>query len=104
MEDIVQLHHQIINLGPIEEPSPGLQRAAVNRVLERWPRSDLSEARLLVEIMEGVSSTAWSNLMGPAYRHEARHWRLLLEHEDRIYERIADAAAKEDGLTTAAPD
>src|SRR5688572_7175944 len=79
-----------------------LQLNAVAHVHRRWPKSDLSEARLLVEIMELIPSKAWDGFVGPAQHQRIRHWQLLLEHQDRIYEQIAEAAADEDGLTTAA--
>lgn len=97
MDETVRIHEEVLRQG---NRSPDAKASVAEYVLRRWPNSDASEALLLVDIMIHVPTTSWSRLMGPAHRHEIRHWRLLERNQDRIYERIADAAADEDGLTS----
>lgn len=54
---------------------------------------------VLIEIMILVPSTAWFDVMHRAEQHELSNWKLLIEHSNQLYERAADAAADEDGLT-----
>jgi hypothetical protein len=80
--------------------SPTEASDVVAFALRHWDESTLAEAHDLVELMESVPSTTWFNIMYRAEHHDIAHWQLLLEHGDRLYERAADAAAEQDGLTT----
>jgi hypothetical protein len=80
------------------------ERQATAQLIEMlWPDSTLEEAQVLVKIMKIVPSTAWFTVMYKAEHKDMAHWELLLKHGDALYERAADAAADEDGLTTAMP-
>ncbi|HJP69251.1 MAG TPA: hypothetical protein VJ846_10145 [Sphingomicrobium sp.] len=84
-------------------PAFSSQSKAVSYVLEAWPKASRVEAEELIDIIESIPSTSWSSLMGPAHKGSIANADLLLQHQDRIYEQIAYAAAEEDGLTSSTP-
>lgn len=78
-----------------------MENAACTRlerwVLDSWERASESRAHLLLDALCSVPSLAWQDLMNRAQSGEpVAHRDLLLDHQDEIYERIAEAVAIED--------
>jgi hypothetical protein len=72
--------------------------AIEHRIQSRWDASTESEALALIGLMKDHPSMTWRDMITKAEAHDIRHWQLLLQNSNDIYESIAEAIADNDGL------
>lgn len=72
---------------------------------EAWDDvAGVEEAKKFVQYTIEHPSVGWKSLMNKAERHSVKHYDILLQHSDEIYESIAYAIAEEDGVVTLSSD